>query len=265
MKKTALAILATLLVAAQAPAAPADLARELPAAAKKGDIAAPIAKAFDAAFAAAKDSKAVKDALFQNASAVGAVLPSLDGAQAKAAVAAVMKAAEAAAKTINGLDKLEGDAAADNLGKCYAIAAAALANVLPPDFESRDLASFLRECVPEAYADQVAAAFANPADALGAAKASDGKALAASLSGKDGGSPSLPGTELVESLSITSSTTTTTTTTTTSTTQIVISIDGKLVDPVTLEPIVTPTTTKVVRPPVIVPPPRHSPTPVGRR
>ena len=38
--------------------------------------------------------------------------------------------------------------------------------------------------------------------------------IASALNGKDGGSPSLPGTELAESLSITSSTTTSTTTTT---------------------------------------------------
>ena len=64
MKKTVLLLLATALAAVQAPAAPADLARDVvAAAARKADLAAPIAKTFDEAFAKAADSKAVKDAL----------------------------------------------------------------------------------------------------------------------------------------------------------------------------------------------------------
>lgn len=265
MKKTVLLLLATALAAVQAPAAPADLARDVvAAAARKADLAAPIAKTFDEAFAKAADSKAVKDALFENASAVGAVLPTLDAAQAKAAVEAVMKGAEAAAKAVVALDKLEGDDAADALGKCYALAAAALANVLPPDGISKDVAAFIRELVPEAYADQVAAAFDKPADALGAVQAANGREIAAAVSGKPEDVPvAAPGGEFVESASITTSTTTTTTTTTTSTTQVVIVVNGQLVDAVTLQPVAP--VHPVTPPKPIVPPTRPSPTPVGRR
>ena len=267
MKKLVLTLFATVVAVSQAFSAdPADLARELSAAAaKKADIAAPIAKAFDESLAKPADAKTVKEDLFQKASAVGAVLPSLDKAQREAAIKAVMKAAEDSAKAIAALDKLEGDAAADNLGKCYAIAAAALANVLPPDTIRKDVADFVRSLVPEAFADQVAAAMDKSAEALGAVKAREGKDIAAAIAGGDAsGKPELSN-EYLESISITTSTTTTTTTTTTSTTQIVISLDGKLVDPVTLQPITGPVAAPVTPPRPIVPPTRRSPTPVGNR
>ena len=269
MKKLTLALLATLVAATQtlAAAAPADLARDVAAAAaKKADVSAPIAKAFDTALAKPADSKSVKEDLFQLASGVGAVLPTLDKGQREAAVKAVMKAAESCAKAIEKLDKLEGDAVADNLGKCYAIAAAALANVLPPETIRKDVADFIRTLVPEAFADQVAAAMGKPAEALGAVKAREGQDIASAVNGKDDSKPEFSN-EYLESISITTSTTTTTTTTTTSTTQVVISLDGKLVDPVTLQPIVPPAVpvTPVTPPRRIVPPTRRSPTPVGNR
>ena len=264
MKKLTLALFATMVAATQAlsAAAPVDLARDVAAAAaKKADVAAPIAKAFEAALAKPADAKSVKEDLFNLASGVGAVLPTLDKGQREEAVKAVMKAAESCAKATEKLDKLEGDAAADNLGKCYAIAAAALANVLPPDTIRKDVAAFVRTLVPEAFADQVAAAMDKPAEALGAAKAREGQAIASAVSGKEDASKPELSNEYLMSISLTTSTTTTTTTTTTSTTQVVISVDGTLVDPVTLQPINPP----VTPPRRIVPPTRRSPTPVGRR
>ena len=274
MKHLAIILSAAILTATQAFGAPSavEFGRSLPKAAQKGDLKDAITKAFSKAVAGKKDSKAIKNTLFEYSSAVGAMLPTFDPEQVKAAVGGVMESAKSYADIIAAADKLEGDAATENLGKCYAIAAAALANVLPLDGIGRDVAAFVRELVPAEFADQVTAAMENPAEALGAVRSKDGKDILEALRGEDANKPkSSVASEYTESLTITTSTTTTTTTTTTSTTQIVIVVEGQLVDPITLLPIMPPPQPgrpgRPHRPPHghVVPPTRPSPTPVGRR
>ena len=265
MKHLAIILSAAILTASQAFGAPSavEFGRTLPQAAQQGDLKGAITKAFSGAVAGKKDAKVIKNTLFEYASAVGAMLPTFDPAQVKTAVGAVMESAKSYADIIAAASGFEGEAAAENLGKCYAIAAAALANVLPPDGIARDVAAFIRELVPAEYADQISAAMENPKEALGAVRSKDGKDILDALRGKDADKPkSSIGSEYAESLTITTSTTTTTTTTTTSTTQIVIMVEGQLVDPITLIPIVPPTKTPHHH---VVPPTRPSPTPVGRR
>lgn len=271
MKHLATILTAAILTATQAFGASSavEFGRSLPQAAQNGDLKDTITKAFSKAVAGKKDSKTIKNTLFEYSSAVGAMLPTFDPEQVKAAVGAVMESAKSYADIIASAEKLEGEAASENLGKCYAIAAAALANVLPLDGIGRDVAAFVRELVPADFADQVSAAMENPKDALGAVRSKDGKDILEALRGEGANKPkSSVASEYTESLTITTSTTTTTTTTTTSTTQVVIGVEGRLVDPITLIPIDQPPRPgRPHRPPHrhVVPPTRPSPTPVGRR
>ena len=268
MKHIALGLTA-ILSASLALATPVDLARSVAdAASQKGDVAAPVAEAFEKDLAELKTADEVYDCLFDNASAVGGALKYLPADAAKAAVAAVMKAAETCAKAIGALPEGKDLDANDTLGKCYATAIAALTNVLPPDGIRKGIMDYALSLVPAAFADQAKKAADDPADFLGRVKVFAGQAIAGEVADALRPATTTDADEneaLLASKTLTSTTTTTTTTTTTSTTQVVIKLSDTLVDPVTLDPLVPPVTRKPPKPPVVVPPTRPSPTPVGLR
>lgn len=258
---------ASLLCASLALATPADLGRAVSDAAdRKADISAPVAKAFAEDLKDLDKEADVLDCLFANASAVGAVLPSLSGDQVKDAVVAVMKAAETCAKAIGELPSAKDLDAADTLGKCYATAIAALMNVLDDDEIRKDALAAALSAVPEAYAEQVTSAANDPAGFLGRVKANEGLAIAKEVN--DAVKAADVAAQSGAAMTATSTTTTTTTTTSTTTTQVVIKLQDTLVDPVTLDPIGKQPSVATTRPPkkvVVVPPTRPSPTPVGLR
>ena len=257
--------IASLLCASLALATPADLGRAVSDAAnRKADLSAPVAKAFDEDLKDLDKEADVLDCLFANASAVGAVLPSLSGDQVKDAVVAVMKAAETCAKAIGALPSAKDLDAADTLGKCYATAIAALMNVIDDDEIRKDALAAALAAVPEAYAEQVTAAANDPAGFLGRVKANEGVAIAKEVN--DAVKAADVAAQSGAAMTATSTTTTTTTTSTTSTTQVVIKLQDTVVDPVTLDPIGK-QTVATTRPPkkTVVPPTRPSPTPQGQR